>query len=672
MEFGAHMNARNPVFFLVLALLLAFGCLGPEAPSSLKATASASGVVLSWLPSQSANVAGYNVYRSEISGSIGARVNAALITSAAYTDSSAQNGKTYYYTVKAVNSGGSEDGNRDQVQVVANIMPPTSLSVSINNGAEYTKSNQVSLSLSATGADKCRFSNDGSSWSEWEAYSVSKTWGLDSADGLKNVYYQCENPSGILSDSASASITLMGGSMAIAITAPSNGDVLSKSFQVDFTVSGNAGSTSCVANADGINAPIGNIGAEETKFPLILNDGQHALYVSCTDQLGTAKSQNIHFETEENPLSFTINDGSPVTDYRQIKLYIHAPAGSQCRYSNDGSTWSEWESCPSVKDWTITTGDGQKTIYIQGKNSNGNSLGQVSDAITLDTTPSPEVYFSINNGETTTYSQTVKLSIHASYATECRYGNGNSYNSWVPYATTAWYTLSSKSGQQSVYVQCRNDKEDIATAMNVINYKPDSGNVPSGLSMIINGGSRSTSVREVTLTLSARGADECRFQNQGQSWSDWKAFQYTYAWTLSSGDGTKTVYYQCRNSYGSSDTYDASIILSTTNPTVSISAPVNGQTYDGDAIFLTFYINDPAANGVTCQYYCNGEGTSTGSVAANQQITRTLISVGGGEACGAPSGGQFSTYVTCTDDLGNHMTSSTVNFYWTKFVGPVV
>ncbi|MFA6530337.1 MAG: fibronectin type III domain-containing protein, partial [Candidatus Micrarchaeia archaeon] len=419
------MNARNPIVFLALALLLTFGCIGgPQAPSDLKASISSSGIVLSWTPSQSANVAGYNVYRSEAGGTLGMKINAALITSAAYTDSSAQNGKTYYYTVRAVSSSGSDDGNNNQVSITANITPPSGLSISINNGAKYTKSSQVSLSLSATGADKCRFSNDDSTWSAWEAYSITKSWNLDAADGSKTVYYQCENPSGILSSTANAAITLKSGPMAIAIKSPATNDVLSRNFQIDFTVSGNAGDTNCVANADGINAPIGTINSGETKFPLILQDGQHVLYVTCTDQLGTARSQNVNFETEENPLSFTINDGSPVTDYRQVKLYINSPAGSQCQYSNDAATWSAWEACPKVKDWTITTGDGQKTIYVQGKNSNGNSLGQVSDSITLDTTPSPEVYFSINNGDTTTYSQTVKLSIHANYATECRYGNG--------------------------------------------------------------------------------------------------------------------------------------------------------------------------------------------------------------------------------------------------------
>ena len=68
--------------------------------------ASPHSVSLSWKPSTSSNVVGYNVYRGSTSGSYGLlnSMNSATI----YTDTTVQNGQTYFYVVTAVDSAGSE------------------------------------------------------------------------------------------------------------------------------------------------------------------------------------------------------------------------------------------------------------------------------------------------------------------------------------------------------------------------------------------------------------------------------------------------------------------------------------------------------------------------------------------------------------------------------------
>jgi hypothetical protein len=56
-------------------------------------------VDLSWNPSTLPTLAGYNVYRSTTAGGPYTRLNAALITGAAYTDLNVTNGVPYYYVV---------------------------------------------------------------------------------------------------------------------------------------------------------------------------------------------------------------------------------------------------------------------------------------------------------------------------------------------------------------------------------------------------------------------------------------------------------------------------------------------------------------------------------------------------------------------------------------------
>ena len=62
---------------------------------------------LTWRPSSSI-VVGYNVYRSDVSGSGYIRLNATPVRELSYLDSSVEPGKTYFYIVKAVNAGGVE------------------------------------------------------------------------------------------------------------------------------------------------------------------------------------------------------------------------------------------------------------------------------------------------------------------------------------------------------------------------------------------------------------------------------------------------------------------------------------------------------------------------------------------------------------------------------------
>ena len=71
-------------------------------------------VVLTWNASTS-SVAGYNVYRGTVSGGPYTKINSALVTALTYTDSTVQNGTTYYYVTTAVDSGGTESVHSNEV-----------------------------------------------------------------------------------------------------------------------------------------------------------------------------------------------------------------------------------------------------------------------------------------------------------------------------------------------------------------------------------------------------------------------------------------------------------------------------------------------------------------------------------------------------------------------------
>ena len=79
----------------------------PSAPTGVSATAGNAQVSLTWTAVSGAT--SYKVYRSTTSGTQGTLLGTS--TSAAYTDSTAANGVTYYYTITAVNAGGESAGS---------------------------------------------------------------------------------------------------------------------------------------------------------------------------------------------------------------------------------------------------------------------------------------------------------------------------------------------------------------------------------------------------------------------------------------------------------------------------------------------------------------------------------------------------------------------------------
>jgi hypothetical protein len=55
------------------------------------------------------------------------------------------------------------------------------------------------------------------------------------------------------------------------------------------------------------------------------------------------------------------------------------------RFSNDGSTYSAYQPYAATAPWTLTSGDGLKTVYAQFRDADGNESLVVSDTITMDT-----------------------------------------------------------------------------------------------------------------------------------------------------------------------------------------------------------------------------------------------------------------------------------------------
>jgi large repetitive protein len=96
------------------------GCGGHVSEVSYKVVVQATAnhvVDLTWKASTSDDLGGYNVYRGP-NGTTWKKINASLIGSTLYSDSTVANGTTYYYATTAVNISGQESSKSATVKVV--------------------------------------------------------------------------------------------------------------------------------------------------------------------------------------------------------------------------------------------------------------------------------------------------------------------------------------------------------------------------------------------------------------------------------------------------------------------------------------------------------------------------------------------------------------------------
>ena len=92
----------------------------PSVPAGLQAAYSGEGqkpfIDLIWAPVASADLAGYNIYRREANSAKGrpTKLNAELVKSPSYRDAEVSSGKTYIYSVSAVDVRGNESARSDE------------------------------------------------------------------------------------------------------------------------------------------------------------------------------------------------------------------------------------------------------------------------------------------------------------------------------------------------------------------------------------------------------------------------------------------------------------------------------------------------------------------------------------------------------------------------------
>jgi hypothetical protein len=330
--------------------------------------------------------------------------------------------------------------------------------------------------------------------------------------------------------------------------------------------------------------------AASKAWTLTPGDGAKVVYYQVKDSngdLSSTYSDSIVLDTTPPTGTIVINGGAAYTTSRTVTLTLSASDATssvyQMHFSENMGAWGSWVAYATTYTYNlIIAGDGNKDVDVQFMDSAGNTSPEWSiyDTIVLDTTP-PTGSIVINDDELYTASRTVELSLSASDATtavtQMRFSEGypdsNSWGPWIAYSTTYSYTMTeADDGTKAIDVQFMDSAGNTSPEWSIYDTIVLDTTPPTG-SIVINDGASTTTSVSVTLSLTygdaTSGVSQVRYSNDG-IWDTepWETPAATKAWTLTSGDGLKTVWYQVMDNAGLVSTaYSDDITLKTTSPT---------------------------------------------------------------------------------------------------------
>jgi len=157
--------------------------IAPNQVSGLSGVVNTSAIDLDWFDNNEADLAGYDVYRSETSGSGYVKINGNLLSLSDYSDSAITAGTTYYYVVTASDTTGNESVNSNEISVTAQSSGSGSTKVWINEIHYDNKGKDRNESIEVAGSEGTNLSG----------------WTLEAYNGGTGLIYAIVDLSGTIS-----------------------------------------------------------------------------------------------------------------------------------------------------------------------------------------------------------------------------------------------------------------------------------------------------------------------------------------------------------------------------------------------------------------------------------------------------------------------------------------
>ena len=497
----------------------------------------------------------------------------------------------------AVDVAGNGNTAAAQLSIVSDIIAPTGTSISINGGDAYTNSTSVTLTLGATGASEMIISeNSDFSGASYEAYSTSKAFTLSSTNGTKTVYVKYKDAAGNESTAVSDTIILDTVVPTVAITSSETSPTNAVPIPITITFS------ESVTGFDIIDLTVGNCSADNfsgsgTTYTADITptaDGTVSIDILADSAVDVANNGNTaaaQFSIVSDTLapsgtSISINDGDTYTNSTSVTLTLAATGANEMIISENAEfSGASYEAYGTSKAFTLSSTNGTKTVYVKYKDVAGNESAAVSDTIILDTVVPAVTIASSETSPTNAVPIPITVTFSESVtgfdASDIIVGNGSAGNFSGSGASYTADITPAADGTVTVDISAdaavdAADNGNTAAQLSIISDTL----APTDTSVTINNGRAYTVSRYVTLTLAATGASEMMIsEDENFSGASYEAYSDSKSFTLSVGDGTKTVYVKYKDAAGNESTAVSDTIKLDTHDPADTDISIN----DGDA-----------------------------------------------------------------------------------------
>jgi len=280
--------------------------------------------------------------------------------------------------------------NRNPVSTSLSLPDPVTLigaaAIKINNGDAYTKSKNVTLQISASGAEEMQISDDPDCGknSTWEAYSQSKAWVLREGNHSNTVYARFQKKGAPTTDCVEASIVHDDLAPSVSITKQVDAVTSVMTAQVGFMAQDSGSGVDIVyCKADGAAEAACNMTFNFSS----LAEGAHALIVKAMDKAGNESAPaNVNFIVDRTAPIITINGPSgmvatPNLSYQISVIESNGLKSVECRLSPSEMNYKD---CSSLKSNYTNLASGSYTFEVQVVDKAGNASSK-SQSVTIDT-----------------------------------------------------------------------------------------------------------------------------------------------------------------------------------------------------------------------------------------------------------------------------------------------
>jgi len=193
--------------------------------------------------------------------------------------------------------------------------------------------------------------------------------------------------------------------------------------------------------------------------------------------------------------TITVDGGATYTRDTNVTLTLSATDSqtgvNQMHLGNTGQPYSPWEPYATSKSWTIPTGDGSKTVWVQFTNNAEMVSSQLNDSIILDTTaptPNPMTWatapYELNTTQlsmvaTTATDTYTPVEYYHDYYDSPTGGSGGSDSGWI--TSTSFTDSGLQANHNYGYRVWARDPAGNSTSPSAISYDYTAIETPSGI-----------------------------------------------------------------------------------------------------------------------------------------------------------------------------------------------